>query len=207
MLCASSSNWGGLVPKSKFYQQGNGLKFLYTYGDSLFLNVLLRCLCLATLATCLLTSEENCKERIDPDEKLEMEEPLLETTHNCLQNQGGASVVVDQVETLSLSSSLPVRWEVIVSEVKKVSYIALPMVVTNVSQNLLRVISMMMIGHLGELSLSGASIATSLTNVTGFSLLVDSIFIISYIHMIYLPTFRIFLLPQSHNVCLVDFWA
>uniref|UniRef100_A0A161ZQS2 Protein DETOXIFICATION n=1 Tax=Daucus carota subsp. sativus TaxID=79200 RepID=A0A161ZQS2_DAUCS len=56
-------------------------------------------------------------------------------------------------------------------EMKKVSYIAMPMVVTTVSQYMLRVISMMMIGHLGELSLSGASIATSLTNVTGFSLL------------------------------------
>ncbi|KAK1363633.1 hypothetical protein POM88_039194 [Heracleum sosnowskyi] len=99
-----------------------------------------------------------------------MEEPLLETADNCLENRGGASVVVVDVETLS-SSSLPRRWEVIVSEMKKVSYIAMPMVVTTVSQNLLRVISMMMIGHLGELSLSGASIATSLTNVTGFSLL------------------------------------
>lgn len=61
-----------------------------------------------------------------------------------------------------------------VSEMKKVSYIAMPMIVTTVSQNMVRVISMMMIGHLGELSLSGAAIATSLTNVTGFSLLVSS---------------------------------
>ncbi|KAL8117963.1 protein DETOXIFICATION 14-like [Apium graveolens] len=100
-----------------------------------------------------------------------MEEPLLETTRNCQEKQGGVSTVVVELETLSLSSSLPRRWEVIVSEMKMVSYIAMPMVVTTVSQNLLRVISMMMIGHLGELSLSGASIATSLTNVTGFSFL------------------------------------
>ncbi|KAK3001739.1 hypothetical protein RJ639_020271 [Escallonia herrerae] len=62
-------------------------------------------------------------------------------------------------------------WEVFVEEFKKVSHIAMPMVVVTVSQNLLRVASMMMVDHLGELSLSGAAIATSLTNVTGFSLL------------------------------------
>lgn len=56
-------------------------------------------------------------------------------------------------------------------EIKKMIYIAMPMVVVTVSQNLLRVVSMMMVGHLGELSLSGAAVATSLTNVTGFSLL------------------------------------
>ncbi|KAK1363634.1 Protein DETOXIFICATION [Heracleum sosnowskyi] len=89
-----------------------------------------------------------------------MEEPLLEATDNRQENKG-----VVAVET---SSS---RWEVVLGEIKKVSYIAMPMVVTTVSQNLIRVISMMMIGHLGELSLSGAAIATSLTNVTGFSLL------------------------------------
>lgn len=76
-------------------------------------------------------------------------------------------------ETLCSCSSLSIsRWEVVVREIKKVSYIAMPMVVTAVSQNLLSVISMMMIGHLGELSLSSASIATSLANVTGFSLMV-----------------------------------
>lgn len=45
------------------------------------------------------------------------------------------------------------------------------MVVATLSQHLVRVVSMMMVGHLGELSLSGAAVATSLTNVTGFSLL------------------------------------
>lgn len=62
-------------------------------------------------------------------------------------------------------------WDVYVQELKRVSYIALPMVVVTVSQHFSRVASMMMVGHLGELSLSATSIATSLTNVTGFSLL------------------------------------
>ncbi|CAN8243606.1 unnamed protein product [Cochlearia groenlandica] len=54
---------------------------------------------------------------------------------------------------------------------KKVSFMAVPMVAVNVSQYLLQVISIVMAGHLDELSLSGVAIAASLTNVTGFSLL------------------------------------
>ncbi|KAD1748758.1 hypothetical protein E3N88_42356 [Mikania micrantha] len=64
------------------------------------------------------------------------------------------------------------RWGVVMGEeVKRSCYIALPMVVVMVSQNLLRVASMSMVGHLGELELAGTAVATSLTNVTGFSLL------------------------------------
>ncbi|CAI9110631.1 OLC1v1010691C1 [Oldenlandia corymbosa var. corymbosa] len=62
-------------------------------------------------------------------------------------------------------------WDLFVTELKRVSYIAVPMVVVTVSQHLVRVVSMMMVGHLSELQLSGTSIATSITNVTGFSLL------------------------------------
>ena len=61
---------------------------------------------------------------------------------------------------------------IFVKELKKVSYMAAPMVAVSVSQYLLQVISLMMVGHIGELALSGVAIATSFTNVTGFSLLV-----------------------------------
>ena len=70
-------------------------------------------------------------------------------------------------------------WDLFLQELKRVSCIALPMVVVTISQHFSRVASMMMVGHLGELSLSGTSIATSLTNVTGFSLLVMSSFFFS----------------------------
>ncbi|XP_019173064.1 PREDICTED: protein DETOXIFICATION 12-like [Ipomoea nil] len=63
------------------------------------------------------------------------------------------------------------RWDALTEELKKVSRIALPMVFVAISQQLVITVAMMMLGHLGELSLSGAAIATSLTNVTGFSLL------------------------------------
>ena len=68
---------------------------------------------------------------------------------------------------------------------KKVSYMAAPMVAVYLSQYLLQVISMIMAGHLDELSLSSVAIATSLTNVTGFSLLVRRY--LSLCFCIYLP--------------------
>ncbi|KAL8231143.1 hypothetical protein R6Q57_000921 [Mikania cordata] len=76
-------------------------------------------------------------------------------------------------EGLLLTAEQPRRrWGVVmVEEVKRSCYIALPMVVVMVLQNLLRVVSMSMVGHLGELELAGTAVATSLTNVTGFSLL------------------------------------
>lgn len=63
--------------------------------------------------------------------------------------------------------------KVFIEELKEASRIALPMIVVTVSQYLLRVSPMIMLGHLGELSLSSASIATSLRNVTGYSVLVS----------------------------------
>lgn len=57
-------------------------------------------------------------------------------------------------------------------EIKRVASIAGPMVLVSVLQYLLSVVSTMMVGHLGHLTLSSVAIATSLTNVTGFSLLV-----------------------------------
>lgn len=56
-------------------------------------------------------------------------------------------------------------------EVKKVSGVAGPMVAVMVIQSLSQVVSLMMVGHLDALSLAGASIATSFTNVTGFAFL------------------------------------
>ncbi|KAJ0545398.1 putative multi antimicrobial extrusion protein [Helianthus annuus] len=62
-------------------------------------------------------------------------------------------------------------WSVLVTEMKKLGYVAGPMVAVTLSQYLLQVISVMMVGHLGELALSSTSIAISLSGVTGFSLM------------------------------------
>ncbi|KAJ0985735.1 hypothetical protein J5N97_004091 [Dioscorea zingiberensis] len=53
----------------------------------------------------------------------------------------------------------------------RLASIAGPMVAATVAQFFVQVVSSMMVGHLGELQLSSAAIATSLTGVTGFSLL------------------------------------
>lgn len=64
-----------------------------------------------------------------------------------------------------------ITWRVLVEEMKKLGFIAGPMAAVTLSQFLLQVISVMMVGHLGELSLSSTSIAISLSSVTGFSLI------------------------------------
>ncbi|XP_010488661.1 PREDICTED: protein DETOXIFICATION 3 [Camelina sativa] len=56
-------------------------------------------------------------------------------------------------------------------ELKKVSRLAAPMATVTVAQYLLPVISVMVAGHNGELQLSGVALATSFTNVSGFSIM------------------------------------
>nr|QBM79492.1 MATE62 [Rehmannia glutinosa] len=64
-----------------------------------------------------------------------------------------------------------VRWGDMGKEMKRLGYLAGPMVAVTLSQFLLQVIPLMMVGHLSELSLSSAAIAMSLAGVTGFDLL------------------------------------
>lgn len=67
-----------------------------------------------------------------------------------------------------------VTWSAsLAEELNKVSYIAAPMVAVSVLRYLLQAVSVMMAGHLDELSLSGVAIANSFTAVTGFSLIVN----------------------------------
>ncbi|GMN52141.1 hypothetical protein TIFTF001_021286 [Ficus carica] len=59
----------------------------------------------------------------------------------------------------------------IVEEAKKQLLLAGPLVCVNLLTNFVQMISVMFVGHLGELELAGASMATSFASVTGFSLL------------------------------------
>ncbi|XP_047944699.1 protein DETOXIFICATION 14-like isoform X1 [Salvia hispanica] len=63
------------------------------------------------------------------------------------------------------------RWGEILEEMKRLCYLAGPMVAVTLSFFLLNVISLMMVGHLGELPLSSTAIAISFAGVTGFSVL------------------------------------
>nr|CAB3477968.1 unnamed protein product [Digitaria exilis] len=63
-------------------------------------------------------------------------------------------------------------WRLWAREAGRAGYLALPMVVVSFAQYVVQVSSNMMVGHLpGVLPLSAAAMATSLANVTGFSLL------------------------------------
>ncbi|GMY18483.1 protein DETOXIFICATION 12-like [Fagus crenata] len=62
-------------------------------------------------------------------------------------------------------------WANFSEELKRLGFLAGPLVIVTFSQYLLQVISLMMVGHLGELALSSTAIAISLCGVTGFSLL------------------------------------
>ncbi|PON31482.1 Multi antimicrobial extrusion protein [Parasponia andersonii] len=64
-----------------------------------------------------------------------------------------------------------IRRKEILEEVKKQLWLAGPLISVSLLQFCLQMISVMFVGHLGELSLSGASMATSFASVTGFSLL------------------------------------
>ena len=61
----------------------------------------------------------------------------------------------------------------VVEEVKKQLWLSGPLITVSLLQFCLQVISVMFVGHLGELALSGSSMATSFASVTGFSLLVS----------------------------------
>ncbi|KAL3824116.1 hypothetical protein ACJIZ3_020145 [Penstemon smallii] len=74
-------------------------------------------------------------------------------------------------EGLLLKEIRRVEWGVIGEELKRLGYLAGPMVAVTLSNYLLQIICLSMVGHLGELSLSSTAIALSLAGVTGFSLL------------------------------------
>ncbi|CAL9215086.1 unnamed protein product [Arabidopsis halleri] len=55
------------------------------------------------------------------------------------------------------------------AELKRLLCFAAPMVAVVITQSMLQIITMVMVGHLGNLSLASASFAISFCNVTGFS--------------------------------------
>ncbi|TVU32461.1 hypothetical protein EJB05_24192, partial [Eragrostis curvula] len=85
---------------------------------------------------------------------MEEEEALLAATST--EKHGGG----DEEESLVLR------------EIKKQLYLAGPLVVGFLLINAIQMVSLMFVGHLGELALSSASMATSFAGVTGFSLMV-----------------------------------
>lgn len=60
----------------------------------------------------------------------------------------------------------------VITELKNQLRLAGPLVIVSFLQYSLEMISIMFVGHLGELSLASASMATSFAGVTGFSFMV-----------------------------------
>lgn len=65
-----------------------------------------------------------------------------------------------------------ISWDVYMKEMKTICHTSVPMVAVISSQYLLQVVSIMIVGHLGELYLSSAALSISFAGVTGFSFLV-----------------------------------
>ncbi|KAK7271208.1 hypothetical protein RJT34_26916 [Clitoria ternatea] len=84
------------------------------------------------------------------------------------QNSGQDALVVDEKQ----SKSRATEREKVVEELKKQLWLAGPLTLVSLLNYFLQVTSLMFVGHLGELPLSGASMATSFTSVTGLSLLI-----------------------------------
>lgn len=92
---------------------------------------------------------------MDEEQKLGLETPLLpESPHG----------VVDSIKGIKKDEFF--------TEVKRQVRLAGPIISVNLLTFLMQVISVMFVGHLGELALSGASMATSFAAVTGFSIMV-----------------------------------
>lgn len=74
------------------------------------------------------------------------------------------------------TEGIETKWKMTVrglpKELKKVPYLAAPMLVGSMSRYVLLVVSVMMTSHLGKLSLSSVAIASAFTNINGFNLLV-----------------------------------
>ncbi|KAF3965492.1 hypothetical protein CMV_010323 [Castanea mollissima] len=98
-------------------------------------------------------------EREEEERKVSLGSPLIQ--------------ISDEEDGFTISSSREGRItrKEVFEEVRKQLWLAGPLITVSLLQYSLQMISVMFVGHLGELALSGASMATSFATVTGFSLL------------------------------------
>ncbi|KAF5450967.1 hypothetical protein F2P56_031276 [Juglans regia] len=79
------------------------------------------------------------------------------------------SLLAKEREDPQSEGCLGVSWAAFAQEAKRMGYLAGPLVAVNLSQYFLQIISIVMVGHLGELCLSSTAVAISLAAVSGFS--------------------------------------
>ncbi|ERN05635.1 hypothetical protein AMTR_s00006p00092520 [Amborella trichopoda] len=78
----------------------------------------------------------------------------------------------ENTENLGLRDGPKWRKKELLKELKKQLSLGGPLVMANLLQRCMQNVSVMFVGHLGELPLAGASLATSFANAVGFSVLV-----------------------------------
>ncbi|KAF3948309.1 hypothetical protein CMV_025678 [Castanea mollissima] len=98
-------------------------------------------------------------EREEEERKLSLGSPLIQISKE------------EDRFTISSSREGRITRKEVFEEVRKQLWLAGPLITVSLLQYSLQMISVMFVGHLGELALSGASMATSFATVTGFSLL------------------------------------
>ncbi|PQM34785.1 protein DETOXIFICATION 14-like [Prunus yedoensis var. nudiflora] len=72
-----------------------------------------------------------------------------------------------QLPLTELRQEMGGKWRVFLKELRKVSYVAAPMVAVMVMQYLIQVVSVMMVGHVDQLSLSGFGLVGALETLCG----------------------------------------
>lgn len=102
------------------------------------------------------------------DQKSSLQSPLI------LSNERGHEFDGETSQRQSICSRANV-----IEEATKQLWLAGPLIAVSLLQYCLQVISIMFVGHLGELALSSASIASSFASVSGFSVLVSGAFLVS----------------------------
>ncbi|KAL9330318.1 hypothetical protein ACSQ67_005321 [Phaseolus vulgaris] len=141
------------------------------------------------------------------DQKSSIQSPLIHIT------------VEDRlkVDSIQLNKDKAIERAELYEEVRKQLWLAGPLVSVSILNYSLQIISVMFVGHLGQLQLSAASMATSFASVTGFSLLVgvasalDTLCGQSYgakqHHMLGIHMQRAMLVLMIVSIHLAFFWA
>ncbi|KAF1891213.1 hypothetical protein Lal_00001355 [Lupinus albus] len=94
-------------------------------------------------------------------QKASLNSPLIQNIE-----QDGSIVDVEKSKSSAIGRSE------FLEEVRRQLWLAGPLIIVNLLNYSLQVISVMFVGHLGELALSGTSIASSFASVTGFTFLI-----------------------------------
>ncbi|RHN75075.1 putative multi antimicrobial extrusion protein [Medicago truncatula] len=73
-----------------------------------------------------------------------------------------------------------------IEEAKHQLMFSLPMIFTNLFYYLITLVSVMLVGHLGDLQLAGATLANSWFSVTGIAVMVSNLLFLHYYNILFM---------------------